>query len=55
MTTLEVGERRSLKKVVSDEGELSMGVHAFVHSKAGLTKEVVFHKGGLSKEVLLYL
>ena len=28
---------------------------AFVLSKAGLTKEVVFHEGGgLSKEVLLY-
>ena len=30
-------------------------VCAFVPSKAGLTKEVVFHKGGLSKEVLLYI
>ena len=28
---------------------------AFVPSKAGLTKEVIFHEGGLSKEVLLYL
>ena len=26
----------------------------FVPSKAGLTREVVFHEGGLSKEVLLY-
>ena len=28
---------------------------AFVPSKAGLTKEVVFHEGGLSKEVQLHI
>ena len=28
---------------------------AFVPSEAGLTKEVVFHEDGLSKEVLLYI
>ena len=28
-------------------------VCAFVPSKVGLTKKVVFHEGGLSKEVLL--
>ena len=41
-----------------DKGQLSMGhicIYAFVPSKAGLTKEVVFHEGGLSKEVLLYV
>ena len=35
-------------------GNLVWDIHAFVHSKAGLTKEVVFHEDGLSKEVLLY-
>ena len=35
-------------------GNLVWGICAFVPSKAGLTKEVVFHEGGLSKEVLLY-
>ena len=42
--------------MVSDEGEFSMGhICTFVPNKAGLTKEVVFHEGGLSKEVLLYI
>ena len=36
-------------------GNLVWDVCTFVPSKAGLTKEVVFHEGGLSKEVLLYL
>ena len=42
--------------MVSDKGENSMGhtVYAFVPSKAGLTKEVVFHEGGLSKEVVFH-
>ena len=35
-------------------GNLIWGIYAFVTSKAGLTKEVVFHERGLSKEVLLY-
>ena len=35
-------------------GKLVWDTYAFVPSKAGLTKEVVFHEGGLSKEVLLY-
>ena len=35
-------------------GNLVWDICAFVPSKAGLTKEVVFHEGGLSKEVLLY-
>ena len=43
-----------LKEVDSDEGELSMEHTTFIPSKAGLTKEVVFHEGGLSKGVLLY-
>ena len=34
-------------------GEFSMEHVTFVSSKAGLTKEVVFHEGGLSEEVLL--
>ena len=39
--------------MVSDEGEFSMGHNMCICSgKAGLTKDVVFHKGGLSKEVL---
>ena len=29
-------------------------IYAFVPSKAGLTKEVVSHEGGHSKEVLLH-
>ena len=43
------------KAVVSDEAEVNMGHIAFVTSKASLIKEVVFHEGGLSKEVLLYV
>ena len=35
-------------------GNLIWDVCAFVPSKVDLTKEVVIHKGGLSKEVLLY-
>ena len=35
-------------------GTFVWDICAFVPSKAGLTKEVVFHKGGLSKGVLLY-
>ena len=35
-------------------GNLVQDICTFVPSKAGLAKEVVFHKGGLSKEVLLY-
>ena len=33
-------------------GTLAWDICAFVPSKAGLTKEEVFHEGGLSKEVL---
>ena len=40
------------KEVVSDEGKCRDT--PFVISKAGLTKGVVFHVGGLSKWVLLY-
>ena len=40
--------------MVSDEGKFSMGHMCNVPSKAGLTKEVVFHEGGPSKEALLY-
>ena len=40
--------------VVSDKGEVKMGQTTFMTSKASLTKEVVFHKGGLSEEALLY-
>ena len=36
-------------------GNLVWGTCVFLPSKGGLTKEVVFHEGGLSKEVLLYL
>jgi hypothetical protein len=36
-------------------GNLVQDICAFAPSKAGLTKEVVFHKGGLSEEVLLYI
>ena len=32
-----------------------MGHNTFVTCKAGLTEEVVFYEGGLSKEVLLHL
>ena len=35
-------------------GNLVWDIGAFVPSKAGLTKEVVLHEGGFSKEVLLY-
>ena len=35
-------------------GNLVWDMCAFAPSKAGLIREVVFHKGGLSKEVLLY-
>ena len=35
-------------------GNLVLDIYSFVPSKAGLTKEVVFHEGGLSKEVLMY-
>ena len=35
-------------------GNLVWDICVFVPCKAGLTKEVVFHEGGLSKEVLLY-
>ena len=35
-------------------GNLVWDICAFVPSKAGLTKEVVFQEGGLSKEVLLH-
>ena len=31
------------------------GIYTFVTGTAGLTKEVVFHKDGLSKGVLLYV
>ena len=47
-------------KVVSEKrwclvrGNLVWDICAFIPSKAGLTKEVVFHKGGLLKGVLLY-
>ena len=41
--------------MVSDEEEFSMGhMWIFFPSKVGLTKEVVFHEGGLSKEILLH-
>ena len=40
--------------MVSDEREVGVGHTTFVTSRAGLTKEVVFHEGGLSKGVLLY-
>ena len=36
-------------------GDLVLGTYTLVTSRAGLTKEVVFHRGGLSKEVLLYI
>ena len=36
-------------------GHLVQDICAFVPGKAGLTKEVVFHEGGLPKEVLLYV
>ena len=36
-------------------GNLVWDIGAVVPSKAGLTKEVVSHKGGHSKEVLLYM
>ena len=36
-------------------GNLVWDICAFVPSKASHTKEVIFHKGSLSKEVLLYL
>ena len=39
------------KEVVSDEGNLVWDTIAFVPSKAGLTKEVVFHEVILSKDV----
>ena len=48
-------ERWSSKEVVSDEGEVSMGLTTFVTSKAGLTKVVVFHEADLSKGVPLYV
>ena len=41
--------------MVSDEGEFSMEYIMYICSQAGLTKEVGFHEGGPSKEVLLYL
>ena len=34
---------------------LAWDICAFFPSKAGLTKEVVFHEGGLSKEVLRFV
>ena len=34
-------------------GNLVWDIWAFVPSKAGLTKELVFHEGGLPKMVLL--
>ena len=36
-------------------GNLVWDIHAFVHSKAGLTKEVVFHEGGLSRGTTVLL
>ena len=39
------------KEVVSEKREVSMGHNTFVTSKACLTKEVIFHKGSLSKGV----
>ena len=47
---LRTGERWHLVR-----GNLVWDICAFVPSKAGLTKEVVFHEGGHSKEVLLYM
>ena len=41
--------------MVSDEGGVSKGHTTFVTSKAGTTKEVVFHEGDLSKGVLYIL
>ena len=41
--------------MVFDERGVSMGHTTFVPSEAGLTKEVIFHKSGLSKDVLLYI
>ena len=35
-------------------GNLVCDICAFIPCNAGLTEEVVFHEGGLSKEVLLY-
>ena len=43
------------KEVVSDRGEINMRHTTFVTSRAGLTKEVVLHEGGLSKGALLYI
>ena len=43
--------------MVTDEGSLVWDIYAFIPSKAGLTKEMVVHKGGLSKKryvLLLY-
>ena len=48
---LGTNESWSHKQVISDEGEVNA---TFVTNKTILTKEVVFHKGGLSKGVLLY-
>ena len=44
------------KEVVSDEGEFSMG-YRYIYDQQRRSykfKEVIFHEGGLSKELLLY-
>ena len=41
------------KEVVFHSREVSMGHTTFVTSKSGLSKDVVFCEGGLSKGVLL--
>ena len=40
------------KEVVSNKGEVNMGYSTIVASKAGFTKELVYHEGGVSKGVL---